>query len=652
MSVPLNKWLPEELEAARPPELLSISQWASRYRVLGRHSFMKGPYLIEMVPHLAAIMDRIQDPFVETGVLCKPAQIGGTDMGLNFVGYYAHQEPSPIMVILADQGTAEYVCNERIKVMIEVSPVLRRLINPGTYTRSEITLINGSYISIAWASSVSKLASRPVRIVIFDEVDKPGYNLSTREADAISLGRERANTFPDRKFIELSTPTDEYGNITVSLATCDVVYDWHVPCHACGQLQPLRWSGGHAYGFEDGKYRAEDGNCRSIGRVVWDGGNKAGWEDIQRSARYECGECGSLWSTAQKNEAVRRGRLVPRTDFTGTARKVGFHLNRLYSLFDGGRLEVMVASFLDAHRMEGEKRQKALQGFVNSSLSEPWVQRIVATSAARILQARLPDLAPQTVPQEAVALTCFVDCQKYGFWYSVRAWARDFTSWLIHYGYIQTWDDVEALLFETEYPVADTGEYMRIWRAAVDTGGGEGEDHAATMTEEAYFWLRRNSRGRGCRVWGTKGSSKPLASGFAAQGRPIDRTPSGKPLPGGLQLVMLDSQKLKDAYHARLDQAIEEGGPRSLYLHRGTDELYASHILAEEKRREKGLLRWVKVAPRNDLLDCECGNIALADPSWPGGGINVLRGSTRYGGEAASIANPPRRMVKSRWMGG
>ncbi|MHC1745334.1 MAG: phage terminase large subunit family protein [Syntrophobacteraceae bacterium] len=51
---------------------------------------------------------------------------------------------------------------------------------------------------------------------------------------------------------------------------------------------------------------------------------------------------------------------------------------------------------------------------------------------------------------------------------------------------------------------------MRIWRAAVDTGGGNRED-GLSMTEDTTNWLRRNGVGRGCRVWATKGSSTPLA---------------------------------------------------------------------------------------------------------------------------------------------
>ena len=85
---------------------------------------------------------------------------------------------------------------------------------------------------------------------------------------------------------------------------------------------------------------------------------------------------------------------------------------------------------------------------------------------------------------------------------------------------------------------------MRIWRTAVDTGGGDRED-GLSMTEDTYNWLRRNGVGHGCRVWATKGSSTLLA-GKIHLGKPLDKTPSGKPIPGGLQIVQLDTNRSEE----------------------------------------------------------------------------------------------------------
>ena len=599
-----------------PPEPLTISQWAEKYRVLTSPSEEKGPLKNIRTPYLVPIMDACLDPHVEQVVFCKPAQIAGTEAMLNIIGYYSHRESCSIMLVLADEDTALYTCRERLQKVYRKSPGLKYLIQEEKFGQKEITLTNDSYIAIGWASSVAKLGSRPIKLIIFDEVDKPGYYVTTREATPISLGIERTETFYNRKILILSTPTIEEGNIWEYLNNCDVIYDWHVPCPHCGQMQPLRWSKKHAAEFKDGLFRGQDGKNHTLGSVVWEGGREATQSQIDK-AGYECGECKELWTTVQKNNAVEKGRMVARVEHKERPASVGYHINRLYSLLGkSGDIPKLVNDWIKC-----QDNVRKIQGFINSTLAEPWRNVITTSTEAEVLKARC-DLPPQTVPEDAVALTAGIDVQKYGFWFVVRAWLANYTSWLIHYGELAAWDDVEKLLFEIKYPVQGSSQHKGIWRAAIDTGGGAKEE-GMSMTEETEIWVRNNAIGRGCRVWGTKGSARPLA-GILNVGKVRDQTPSGKPLKGGLRIISLDTHKLKDSYHYRLQQAIE-GGPRAAYLHSGTNNQYAKHILAEEKRVDgRGVEMWVQIKARNDLFDCEILAAACADPEWPGGGVNLI----------------------------
>lgn len=583
-------------ESWRPPEDLTVSEWAERYRILkAETSSEPGQWRNRRTPYLVGIMDAFSDPYIERIVFNKGSQIGGSESLFNMLGYVIHQDPAPTLVVMPTLELARYVSRKRIQPMIDGSPELRakKPVNEDDFNTLEM-LLPGMVLTMAGANSPASLASRPCRYVFLDEVNKfPRF--TGQEADPISLAMERQKTFWNRKTVITSTPTTEDGQITRELASCDVIFDYWVPCPHCGKLQKLI--------FEQIKWP------RDLDRS--DPNYAARVRDL---ASYECDGCQGTIENLHRPKMIADGEWRPRQKTKIQARSVGFHLPSFYSpwLTWGDMAEIFVKS-----RDVPEK----FMNVVNSWWAEPWIPRVVSVKDDD-LEAAKTELQPQTVPQEAVALTCFVDVQKYGRWFAVRAWARDFTSWLIHYGLLPGWEEVEDLLFESAYPI-DGGEgQMRIWRAAVDTGGGRSED-GISMTEDTYLWLRRNAVGRGCRVWGTKGASGELA-GKIHIGKPLDKTPSGRPIPGGLQIIQLDTGKLKDSFHYRLDLAMK-GMPQGAYLHSETDQTYFKQIMAEEKRVDRrGVHQWVQIRKDNHLLDSEIGNLALVDPEWPGGGINLL----------------------------
>ena len=301
--------------------------------------------------------------------------------------------------------------------------------------------------------------------------------------------------------------------------------------------------------------------------------------------------------------------------------KIGFHLPSWLSPFVS--LSSPAAAFL-----RGRSDMNKFKDVHNKHLAEPWKLTVVSRSAEEILAARC-DLPAQNVPQAAIALTCGVDVQQFGYWFIVRAWAADMTSWLIHYGFLATWADVERLLFESSYPVGDTGRSMRIFRACVDTGGSK-KFEDMTMTEETYFWLIKNRGRGGCALWGTKGASNAIA-GMLSLGSGIVSTPSGKKLPEAIRLLTVDTEKAKDQYHYRLKLATKEDTrdlPGAAFLHADTGKDYVAQILAEEKQKDdKGRESWVNIHSRpNHLLDAEVLAAACVEMEFPGGGLRLLAG--------------------------
>ena len=588
-----------ELSALRPPERLPVSAWIEANRVLHEsYAAEPGPKKIDRTPFVKPILDAWLDPWVREIVVSKSAQIGLTDLAIDLVGHTAANDPSPMAVFLADQLTAEKVMTDRVQAMLRSTACLKAFIDENRITKGEAYLRNGFNLTCSWASSIAQTASRPFKHLILDEINKPGYSATGEEGSALGRLRQRQETFADSKLLMMSTPTGEAGNVTREMNSCDVIYDWCVPCPKCGAFQPLRWT-------------AQTVGERKTGGVVWDGGMTATLEQIEASARYQCGECQALWTTTEKNTAVLLGQSMPRGPVPPRARRVGFQLNRIMSLFPGGRLEKLVLDFIEA-----KKSLPDLQNFINSALGEPWVERVRESKEDDFAHVRV-DLPRGVVPEEAVVLTAGIDTQQDGFWYGIRAWAPDSTSWLIDCGYLPTWQELEELLFSTTFRTA-SGRELRVWRALIDSGGTKKDGENVSRTEEIYHWVRKNGVGRGCRVFCCKGSSKQL-QGNVILGSPIDKTPSGKPMPGGIQIVSVDTDKLKDAVWYCLDQA-KDHAPQAAYVSLDTPDFWFKHMTAEEKRRNRdGSTEWVRVRKDNHLLDCEVYLRASVDWGLLGG---------------------------------
>lgn len=612
-------------ESLKPPK---ISEWVEKHRVLGPPAQEKGPMRLSRTPYFRPLLDMAGDRRIERIVLCKSAQIAGTEFALSVGGYYAVIYACPVMFVLADEDTATYINKERIQRMFKSSPTLKQLLTADITSR-DITLTNGATITIGWASSVARIASRPIQVVILDEVDKPGYYRSSDEGDAISLAIQRTETFLGRKIIILSTPTIESGNIWRELNMCDVIYDWHVPCPRCGTYQPLVWSPEHTLSFSGGVFRSEDGKMLPLGRVVWEGGREATSAEIE-SAAYECGICKEKWGNTQKNVAIQHGKLVPRASIE-KASSIGFHVNRLYSLLgESGNISKLVREWILAVKSGSQKK---MQAFTNNVLGEPY-RYIKAERNYQMLMDRKDHRPSGVVPSDAITLTAGVDVQDAGFFYIIRAWGHEMTSWLVRYGFVDRWEALENIMFNSTYKdPSGYGHQVRL--VFVDSGGHR--------TAEVYQW---------CRKW--KNIAYPVKGHDTLYGRPlkpskIDVYPDGRSMKGGLTLYHIDTSYFKDQLDAKL--SISVGDPGAFYFNADAKEDYFDQ-LTSEGRNEDG--RWVVLGRRqNHYLDAEIYAMAAATAL----GLERISGSVNQnledGGEESRPELPSTKRLKtvrSRWL--
>lgn len=625
----------------RKHKKMPVSRWAELHRYVAA-SNIPGRWRNETTPYMAGIIDASFFPSVQTIIICKPPQWGGTEGVLTCVGYAIDRDPGPVLMVYPDELTGRENNQDRIQPMINASPRLKSYLT-GAVDDVGLLRVNLSHmpIYIGWATSAARLANKPIRYVVLDEIDKRGYDTGKAETDPISLAEKRTITYRyNRKIWKFSTPTVETGRIWTALITeAQVIFDYHVTCPHCGhhakmEDRQLEW----AHETEPGP----DGRCHSL---------PAETIEAEKLAWYKCPGCAALWNDYDRDRAVSAGKWRDRKDGIELFEylrikkplKIGFHSSALISPFVG--LAVFAAAKLRAKTNIDKKKD-----YYNNYLAEPWKIFIVTKDESQILAAR-SDVAPQTVPESAIALTCGVDVQLHGFWFVVRAWSAMLTSWAIHYGFLATWEDLERLLFETVYTQAVTGRPFRIFRALVDTGGGKKYENM-TMTAETYYWLAKNMGRGGLALWGAKGSNSALPY-MLAVGQPILSTPDGKKLTRALRLIMIDTDKAKDQYHFRLDLAANPETrdlPGAAFLHRDAGSDYAAQILAEEKQLIDGKEQWVNVHSRpNHLLDADIYAAACVEMEFPGGGLQLIAEAAKQR-EQAKPETKKIAVVRSSWM--
>jgi phage terminase large subunit GpA-like protein len=94
--------------AFRPPEKLTLSQWAQKFARLSLESSSEGGRW-KSIPYQVGMMDAMTDPDIEQVTVMKSARVGYTKMLNHLIGYHVHQDPCNIMIV---QPTLDDCCND------------------------------------------------------------------------------------------------------------------------------------------------------------------------------------------------------------------------------------------------------------------------------------------------------------------------------------------------------------------------------------------------------------------------------------------------------------------------------------------------------------------------------------------------------------
>ncbi|MFM0435913.1 phage terminase large subunit family protein [Paraburkholderia strydomiana] len=472
----------EGLLAARrenllPPPKLTLSEWAERYAVLSREtSAQTGRF--RAFGYQRGMLDAVTDPSVEKISVMKSARVGYTKLMDHAVGYFIHQDPSPILVVQPRVEDAESYSKTEIAPMLRDTPVLAAIAGDQKAKNSDQTILaktfrNGSSLTLVGANSPAGFRRITSRVVMFDEVDAYPVDGAGNEGDQIALGTKRSETFWNRKIVLGSTPTVKgYSRIEKSFAESDQRF-FFVKCPHCGEQQVLEWGGPDT---PHGMKWDKDENGNGLPETVY----------------YVCRHNGCIIHEVDKPDMVAGGEWRATKPFNGHA---GFHIWAGYSLFPNACWANLVAEWL---RVKDDPL--ARQTFINLVLGEPYEDRGDRALSESRLAART-EVWSAEVPDGAGVITAGLDVQDDRVEAETIAWGRNEESWSIDHAVFEgdpesaeLWARVDAYL-KRIWRRAD-GRGFEVMAACIDSGG----HHTQKVYEFAKARLGR-------RIWAIKGES-------------------------------------------------------------------------------------------------------------------------------------------------
>ncbi|MER2126304.1 phage terminase large subunit family protein [Solibacillus sp.] len=572
-----------------PPPKLTVSQWADAHRVLSKESSAEpGKWNTDRAPYQREIMDSISDPETTDIVVMSSAQVGKSELINNIIGYYIDYDPSPMLLIQPTLEMAEAYSKDRIAPMIRDTPTLTKKVNSPKAKDGNNTLLQkkfaGGHLTLVGANSPSSLASRPVRIVLADEVDRFPPSAGT-EGDPLSLAQKRTKTFWNYKWIMVSTPTIKGASRIEMEYEESTKEQWSVSCPSCGYFQPYSWP-----------------------QIRFD------------SVAMECVHCKE--QHAEVEWKSRPGQWIARNP---EAIKRGFHLNALASPWE--KWSRIIGEFKSAK----SKGTENLKTWVNTTLGESWEDKTNDQDHEKLISRRIRYNCD--VPKEALVLTAGVDVQDDRLEVEVVGWGVNDVSYGINYkifygdpGQDAVWNQVDAFLMNDF--IRNDGVMLNISAACVDSGGH--------YTNEVYdFCKAREHR----RIFAIKGKG---GAGIAYINKP------NKVGRQSVHLFSIGVNEGKDIIYSRLKNEFEDKPGYCYFpveKEKGYDEAYFVGLTAERKvtRFVGGApkIDWVKRSSniRNEPLDLR--NYALAS-------FRILNPDMKYLAENQLTGNIFNQAVKRK----
>ena len=573
-------------KAIKPIPKTSVSQWADDYRVLSVGiSAEPGRWRTSRAEYQREIMNAFTQPGIHCVVVKSSSQIGKSDIMNNVIGRFAHLDPATIMMVQPTIELAEDYSKGRIAPMLRDTKILNRLFYDTRETAktrdANQTILSkvfpGGRLIMCGANSPAGLASRPVRVLLCDEVDRFPKSAGN-EGDPVGLASKRMTTFWNNIMGLFSTPTIEGESRIDAEYLKGTQEEWQHQCPNCKTFHSVEWK--QIIGNYEEKVD-KDGNKTYI---VYD-------------VKWQCPDCGFEFDEkTMKNSPQKYVAKNPDAIKNGIR---SFWVNGFSSPWLSWR-EIMREWYEAKGNPETEKV------VMNTRFGLSYKLQGAFSDENEFLRRR-EDYGAE-LPKGVMLLTAAVDVQDNRLEYEICGWGVNEECWGIQKSTIpgkpnirKVWDVLDRIL-DREYHFSD-GSALKVSRTFIDTGGH--------FTGAVYDYCGRNLHKQRIGIKGSGGIGLPLnykTTPLKTRGIPLQILGVND----GKQQVMsrlgLQSVGAQFFHFPAEDSRLE--------FPRGYDEVYFKGLISEQKviRKSGGIIysTWEPITQgiRNEPLDLRVYNLA------------------------------------------
>ncbi|MCI0441777.1 phage terminase large subunit family protein, partial [bacterium] len=285
----------EQSDKLRPPPELTLSEFSDIHRFLSpESSALPGRYKSSFASYQKEMQDVIFQRDVDEVYYMVSAQSGKSTILENLILYITCYVPAPILLVQPTVAMASTCSKLRIDPLFRDSPISRGIIAPVKSRDSGNTILEkrfaGGNLSIIGSNSETQLASRSIKFLLIDEIDR--FEDSASEGSVFELLKQRTSNYYDSKVIVSSTPTLKGdSNIEALYNSSDQRHYYHKCQH-----------------------------CQELFLPVW---------DLVSNAELHCSHCGGSHNDVQRIRSMREGVWIASNP--DIKHKAGFHLNVLSS---------------------------------------------------------------------------------------------------------------------------------------------------------------------------------------------------------------------------------------------------------------------------------------------------------------------------------